>query len=334
MAPGVRPRSSVIGAWIDGWRGVIRAPGLTVGLAVVLALTNGVTWPQVWPNAWLSWVFSNDATAFGGSLDLAWHLGHRPALHDLAFARVTELGTVNGVVVLLMFLSGGIIDRLARDRRVGTAAFFGASGVAFPRFLRLSAILGAVTWLFVHLVLPAVVGATPEVTPDGGWWQPRAVAVVIGVLILFGFALLGDYARVRIVVEDRHSAIGAIGAAGRFMWRRPLQVLLLYSATMALEAAVMWLMVALLSTTAGFGPGPDWIQPVVVTTMFLVFGLVGAIFKLGFVSTTVAYFQSQLAHAGYTAAPVPTWPDSPAVEAIANLEARSRAGASDPNLPL
>jgi hypothetical protein len=44
--------------------------------------------------------------------------------------------------------------------------------------------------------------------------------------------------------------------------------------------------------------------------------------QLGFMATSIAFFQGQLAHAGYTAAPVPTWPDSPAVEAIANLANR------------
>jgi len=44
--------------------------------------------------------------------------------------------------------------------------------------------------------------------------------------------------------------------------------------------------------------------------------------RLGFMATSIALFQGQLAHAGYTAAPVPTWPDSPAVEAIANLANR------------
>jgi hypothetical protein len=46
--------------------------------------------------------------------------------------------------------------------------------------------------------------------------------------------------------------------------------------------------------------------------------------RLSFMATSIAFFQGQLAHAGYTAAPLPTWPDSPAVEAIANLADRRR----------
>jgi hypothetical protein len=40
--------------------------------------------------------------------------------------------------------------------------------------------------------------------------------------------------------------------------------------------------------------------------------------KLTFYASAVALFQDRLAHAGFTAAPTPVWPDSPAVEAIVN----------------
>jgi hypothetical protein len=36
-------------------------------------------------------------------------------------------------------------------------------------------------------------------------------------------------------------------------------------------------------------------------------------------ASQVVYFQRALAHADYTAAPLPIWPDSPAAEAIENL---------------
>ena len=39
--------------------------------------------------------------------------------------------------------------------------------------------------------------------------------------------------------------------------------------------------------------------------------------KLHFVASQTALFQSHLAHATYTAAPAPAWPESPAAEAIA-----------------
>ena len=39
--------------------------------------------------------------------------------------------------------------------------------------------------------------------------------------------------------------------------------------------------------------------------------------KLHFLASQTALFQSHLAHATYTAAPAPAWPESPAAEAIA-----------------
>jgi hypothetical protein len=41
--------------------------------------------------------------------------------------------------------------------------------------------------------------------------------------------------------------------------------------------------------------------------------------RLAFLASEVAFFQGELAHAGYTAAPLPRWPESAAAEAIRNL---------------
>jgi hypothetical protein len=40
-----------------------------------------------------------------------------------------------------------------------------------------------------------------------------------------------------------------------------------------------------------------------------------------FWASETSLFQARLAHAGYVAAPVPTWPDSPAAEAIVQTSA-------------
>jgi hypothetical protein len=38
--------------------------------------------------------------------------------------------------------------------------------------------------------------------------------------------------------------------------------------------------------------------------------------RLTFAASQIALFQSRLAHAGYTARPLPVWPDSAAAEAV------------------
>jgi hypothetical protein len=55
---------------------------------------------------------------------------------------------------------------------------------------------------------------------------------------------------------------------------------------------------------------------------FAGFTAIHTVFKLATMAAAVSLFQSRLAHAHYTAAPEPVWPDSPAAEAIANLRAR------------
>src|SRR5262245_28730696 len=46
-----------------------------------------------------------------------------------------------------LFLTGGLIDRYARGRRLGSRAFFGACGVFFFRFIRLGVLVGLGYWL-------------------------------------------------------------------------------------------------------------------------------------------------------------------------------------------
>jgi hypothetical protein len=41
--------------------------------------------------------------------------------------------------------------------------------------------------------------------------------------------------------------------------------------------------------------------------------------RLAFLASATALFERALAHAEYTAPPLPVWPDSPAAEAIENL---------------
>ena len=57
---------------------------------------------------------------------------------------------VSAHMVVSLFLIGGVMDRLARDRAIGAGAFFSACGVYAVRFFRLAIIATAVYWvLFV-----------------------------------------------------------------------------------------------------------------------------------------------------------------------------------------
>ncbi len=55
-------------------------------------------------------------------------------------------------MVLWSFLSGGVVDRLARARRTRSHGFFGACGMHFWRLLRLAIVAGiAYAFLFGYV---------------------------------------------------------------------------------------------------------------------------------------------------------------------------------------
>ena len=118
------------------------------------------------------------------------------------------------------------------------------------------------------------------------------------------------YARVRLVVEDRRSALGALLAGGRFIRRNPGAILVFL-----LFVAAVWV-ANWLWTAAGRAIGDGWLlsfaeaELLVAVLLFVVFASW---------ASAISLFQSRLAHASYTAGPPLEWPESPAAEAITNL---------------
>jgi hypothetical protein len=168
-------------------------------------------------------------------------------------------------------------------------------------------------------------GAYPWLTRDFTV-ERSAFAVRLGAYLVFGALLVlcnivFDYARVRVVVEDRRSALGAILAGGRFVRRHLAGALSLY----LLNAAAFLALVAVYALVAPGAPRSG-------LSMWLVFGL-GELYivarhylKLLFYASETVYFQGALAHAAYTAAPAVVWPDSPAAETIGNADRTGDAG--------
>jgi hypothetical protein len=331
VRPDVRPRISVFDAWREGWRRVLGAPLLVAGLVVAVAVASEWQWQPRWPEAWapgafagphFSWVFANEAYAFGGIADFVTRL--------LVTWPVTRLGAaywydgnpvqIGGQFVLWMFLAGGALDRLARARPIGVYGFFAASGVFFFRFLRLGVVLGGADWIFWRWILPSVREGLVAMAPGA----EASIGIAFTILFLAAVALVGDFAEVRAVVEDRRSMVGALGGALRFVRRRLARVTALYLLTLVPAVGLSWLLVLL--TPFAIDPRPAaLVMGVAEHVVWLWIGLiVHVLVRLGFMATAIAFFQGELAHAGYTAAPVPTWPDSPAVEAIANLADRRR----------
>ena len=231
-------------------------------------------------------------------------------LGDLLDAQPLDGSVVMAVaahVIVWAFFVGGLLDRLARQQRVGSVGFLAACGVYFFRFCRLAVLAAVVyvvlftvvhTWLFDDLY----VLATRDITSE-----PIALALWVSLYALFAMVLLAvhlvfDYAKIRAVVEDRRSMVGAVLAALRFVRRRPADAVSLY----LLNGLVYVLILAVYATVAtGFGSGQLLWVGVVVGQAYLVTRLVAA---LVFYASQTAYFQSQLAHPTYVATPHPRWP--------------------------
>ena len=324
-------------ALADGIGRVARAPALVAGvylatllLAAPLALAlhgaieshlgasvaaeqaaGGVNWP--WWEEFRAQAQGWERTFAPSIIGFAAPLGNLSALAD-------GNGPPAGLTALLVlylavwsFLIGGILDRLARRRRVTAAEFFAACGVHFFRFCRLAVVAGVTYWALFGLLhgwlFDDLYGAaTRNVTVERTAFLIRAGLYLLFAAVLLPVNMLFDYVKIRIVVEDRRSILGALLAAGRFVRRRPGGTAGLY-----LLAGLLFLLVLAAYAAAAPGGG-GWVWVTLLAGQAYVVARLAV--KLVFYAAQTAYFQSQLAHAGYVAAPRPVWPESPAAEAI------------------
>jgi hypothetical protein len=232
-----------------------------------------------------------------------------------------EVAPIAGAIGLYLagwtFLAGGIIDRYARQRPTRAYGFCAASGIHFFPLLRLAAAAGVVYWwlfAYVHrwLFLEWLVERTRtiEVEREVFFWR-------LALYIVFGLALvivnvIFDYAKIRLVVEDRRSALSALSAGMRFVSRHAGRVAGLYAIN-ALAFLVLIAAWAAVAPGAGGGGASIWL----VFLAGQIYLLARLALKLQFLASETALFQSLLAHAGYAAAPVVSWPESPSAELIA-----------------
>jgi hypothetical protein len=330
-------------AFRDGIRRVNAAPAVLAGMVLLTLLValplsvvlRGMLAAQLgssaaaetargWPDYDWWQEFSAQASGVGATFSPS-IIGFAAVLDNtsaIADNRPAASGAVAGATLawlaLWSFLSGGILDRYARQRPTRSAGFFAACGTHFWRFLR----LGVAVWL-VHLALFGIVHGwifddayarlTRDVAIERVAFALRLAGYVLFTALLAAASLLFDFARVRIVVEDRRSALGALAASGRFLARHAPRVAGLFALN-ALAWLALAALYAALSTGAARTDIPLWLglglgQAYIIGRHYL---------KLLVYASETSLFQGALAHAAYTAAPVLVWPDSPAVETITN----------------
>jgi hypothetical protein len=325
---------------VGGWRRVLHAPAVVAGvfvmtflLALPLAYTMRTTLEVHLGQSSMAveaadavnydwWQeFSSQASGLGSTFTPA-IIGFAATLDNISSVLdgqreiVPIIGALATYLVGWAFIAGAVIDRYARQRRTRAHGFFGAGGVYLFRFLRLAIVAGAVYWFLFSYVHRWLFDNWFEDLTRGMDTERRAFAVRVGMYALFGVLLFAanivfDYAKVRIVVEDRRSVLGGLTAAIRFVARNPGPTFALYASN-ALTFVLLIGLWALVAPGAGGAGMSIWFG-------FLagqLYVLARLLLKLQFLASQTALFQARLAHAAYTAAPEPSWPESPAAETI------------------
>lgn len=302
-------------AYIEGWRRALAAPHLVTALLGCILLGTLLTSPGAdrdMPSEAASTLAQRAADEWtprlpAGIADELLGLGGllRPlGAIVMPAERRDALEPASVVVIALwIFVSGGIIDRLARGRRVGGDAFFATCGRHVLRLTRFTVLALAGYWaLSAGPWVPAIGDAA------GSSWRWVGWAALLAI-----YTLVADVARVRLVVEDRFSALAGWTAGWRFVRRRAGRLLALSLAHLAGVAALVVLWTHW---------GPDWtsgtVSPPAAALLYLTMRLWMGV---AWVASAIAFFQGELAHATYVAAPLPEWPDSPSTEALRRLRA-------------
>lgn len=225
---------------------------------------------------------------------------------------VTAFGI--GYALLWTLLAGGIIDRYARQRPTRPHGFLQAVGGFAGRLLRLAA-LSALAYAVLLGSVHAWLGDLFDRFTDDLDSERTAFLIQLAIYGTFVLALALvnvwlDYARIRLIVEDRRSVAGALGAAARFVRRNAAAVVGLYLLDAALWVGVLAVYFGL--TQIAPGATSTW-AALIVGQLYVAARLW---VKLVFWASATALFQGRLAHAGYTAARLAAWPDSAAAEAL------------------
>jgi hypothetical protein len=328
-------------SWRDGFRRLFAAPAVIAGVFLVTLLAalplavamrgmiethlgrslraeevaNGIDtdwWGEFTAQAsGLGTTFTPSVIGFATTLD---------SISGVLDARRPQAQVAGALVLYLVvwtFLSGGIIDRYARQRPTRAHGFFAAAGVFFWRFLRLAAIAGVIYWFLFTYVHPWLFDdletwLTRDLDNERTAFFWRAALYLLFGYLLIKTVVLFDYARIRMVVEDRRSALGALAAAFGFLLRRRGRVsaLLGLNAILFLALIAIWALIAPGAGRAGFSmwAGFALSQAYILARLLL---------KLQAIASQTSLFQASLAHAAYTAAPEPVWPEAPDAELMA-----------------
>jgi hypothetical protein len=230
-----------------------------------------------------------------------------------------------GWLLLWTFLAGGIIDRYARNRPTRAAGFFGACGDWFGRMLRVELVAGFAYVVLFGWVHPLLFDRlydwlTRDLAVERTAFLWRFALYAVFALLAVGIHIIADVARVRAVVEDRRSIIGAYIAGWRFIRQRPLAIAGLYG-LMTLALILLLTIYAVVAPGARVAGG--WLWAAVVLGQLYIIGRLWL--KLQTQAALVSMYQADFGRrffADSTAALSPVWPESPPADQTETTPAR------------
>jgi hypothetical protein len=325
---------------VDGWKRLLAAPSVLAGVIVFTIMSaippavvmrealaaqldgslvaedvaHGVNydwWQEFLSQAsGISRTFSPRIVGFAAVLDsLSGVVDTRAEITPLAMMLVIH-------VLLWTAFSAGIIDRYARQRATGARGAAAACGAHARGFLLLALCGGlAYGWIlgYVHpwLLDTRYASLTRNVDSERIAFAWRVAGYAIVGLLVSGTNLILDYAKIRMVVEDRRSAVGSLVTSLRFVSRNAASVVGLYFVNAAICAAVLaaWAVMAP-------RPQPAGIRAWLAFAIGEAFVVARLALKLHFLASQTALFQRSLAHERFIAAPLHRRPDAPVVEAL------------------
>lgn len=193
--------------------------------------------------------FLSQATGLGASFVPA-ILGFAAVLDNASrIADARPLETTLALLVALQlgvnaWLTGGLLDRLARDARVGVAGFFSACGRWLPAtvpLLLVGAICYAALFAWVHpWLFDSVYAAwTRDVTDERVAFGLRMALYGVFAVLVSAVNIWLDYARILAVAGGMPRPFAALGGAALVLRRHPLAAGLLYGANVGLFLLVV-----------------------------------------------------------------------------------------------
>jgi hypothetical protein len=190
-------------------------------------------------------------------------------------------------VVLVWFTSAGVITRLAARHRIEARGFAAACGAFAGRLLRLGAAAAVVYTVLFGAVHQALLEdlfdtVTADMTVERTAFAVRLVLYAVFFLLLGVVNLIFDFARVRLIAENRYSILSSIAAAVAFVGRRPRLAIGVY----LLNVASYGVVVAAYAALAPGAGSAGW-------TMWLAFA-VGQAYVIARLAVKLAFWSSEL----------------------------------------